>query len=88
MVESRAWGTDAAHASQLKDKINAYAEFITNGDLARQFPETAGQRVYIQLNCCEPPSGEFAAILEHAARQLQRIDIGLRVMVTPTRLTR
>lgn len=87
MVESRAWGTDAAQASQLKEKINAYAGFIIDGTLARQYPVTAGQPVDIQLNCCQPPSGEFAMILEHAGRQLQRLGIGLRVNVTAMQLT-
>ena len=82
MVESRAWGSDTAQASQLKEKINAYAGFIMDGTLAQQYPEAAGQPVDIQLNCCEAPSGEFATILDHAARQLQRLGIGLRVNVT------
>ncbi|XHF24539.1 hypothetical protein NR792_29845 [Corallococcus exercitus] len=82
MVEARAWGAEAAQASQLKEKINAYAGFIMDGSLARQYPETAGQPVDIQLDCCEAPRGEFATILKHAAMQLQRLGIGLRVNVT------
>jgi hypothetical protein len=87
MVESRAWGTAAAQASQLKEKINAYAGVIMDGTLARQYPETAGQPVDIQLNCCEAPSGEFAKILDHAAKQLQRLGIGLRVNITAIQFT-
>lgn len=82
MVESRAWGTEAAQASQLKEKINAYAGFIMDGSLARHYPETAGQFVDIQLDCCETPSGEFSTIIEHAAMQLQPLGIGFRVNVT------
>ncbi|MFT3838513.1 MAG: hypothetical protein QM723_16160 [Myxococcaceae bacterium] len=82
MIESRAWGSDTAQASQLKAKINAYAGFIMDGTLARQYPETAGLPVDIQLNCHEAPRGEFATILDHAARQLQRLGVGLRVTVT------
>jgi hypothetical protein len=86
MVESRAWGTDEAQASQLREKINAYAGFILDGSLARHYPETAGQPVDIQLDCAETPRGEFATILEHAAIQLQRLGIGFRVNVTATPL--
>jgi hypothetical protein len=82
MVEPRAWGSDAAQASQLKEKINAYAGFIMDGSLARQYPQTARQPVDIQLDCCEPPSGEFVTIINHAAAQLQRIGIGMRINVT------
>jgi hypothetical protein len=82
MVEARPWGSDASQASQLKEKINAYAGFIMDGSLARQYPETARQPVDIQLDCCETPSGEFATILSHAAAQLQRLGIGMRINVT------
>lgn len=82
MIESRAWGSDPAQASQLREKLNAYAGFIMDGTLARKYPETAGQPVDIQLNCCEEPSGEYATILDHAARQLQQLGVGLRVKVT------
>jgi len=82
MVESRAWGAEEAQAAQLKEKINAYAGFIMDGSLARKFPETVGEPVDIQLNCPETPTGEFAEILAHAATQLQRVGIGLRVNVT------
>lgn len=87
MVESRAWGTDATQAAQLKEKINAYADFIMDGTLARQYPETAGQPVDIQITCCETPSGEFALILEHAARQLHSLGIGFRLNVTAMQRT-
>lgn len=83
MVEERAWGSDAAQASQLKEKIDTYAGFILDGTLSRRYSETAGQPVDIQVNCWEVPSGEFAAILDHATRQLQRFGIGLRVNVVP-----
>jgi hypothetical protein len=81
MVESRAWGADDAQASQLKDKINAYAGFITDGSLARHYPETIGHPVDVQLNCPEAPNGEFAKIVEHARMQLQRLGIGFRVKI-------
>jgi hypothetical protein len=84
MVEPRPWGTEEAQASQLKEKINAYAGFILDGTLARQYPESAGQPVDIQLDCSETPSGEFATILQHAAMQLQRLGIGFRVHITDT----
>lgn len=88
MVESRTWGAEEAQATQLKEKINAYAGFIMDGSLARTYPETASHPVDIQLNCRETPSGEFAAILAHAAAQLQPLGIGLRVNVAATQLDR
>jgi hypothetical protein len=82
MVESRKWGEEAAQPSQLKEKINAYAGFITDGSLARHYPETAGQPVDVQLNCPQPPTGEFSTILDHATIQLRRLGIGFRLHLT------
>ena len=85
MVESRAWGTEALQAMQLKEKINAYVGFIIDGSLSRQYPETAGRAVDIQLDCPATPTGEFAVILEHAAIHLQRH--GIRLLVNVRRAT-
>lgn len=83
MVETRAWGSDAQQGSQLKEKINAYAGFIMDGGLARHYPEAAGRRVDIQLNCADspPPDGEIPSILRHAASQLDKAGIGFRLKV-------
>lgn len=86
MIESRGWGTEDAQATQLKEKINAYAGYILNGSLARKYPETVGCAVDIQLECQETPHGEFAEILAHGATQLQQFGIGLRVKVAGGRL--
>jgi hypothetical protein len=84
MVEERPWGTDADQAAQLRAKINSYAGYILDGTLAKQFPETAGQRVRIQLNCWETPSGQFAVITNNAAAQLDKLQIGFNVRVMPS----
>ena len=85
MVETRRWGAARKQASQLKQKISAYTAFITDGSLTRTYPEVAGQPVDIQLDCPEPPNGEFATIVEHAQAQLSPLGIGFRVNVTPKR---
>lgn len=81
MVETRPWGADAAQSSQLRAKINAYAGFITNGGLLRRHPETAGQKVLVQLDCAESPAGEFAAIIDHAKVKLAQLGVGFRINV-------
>lgn len=83
MVEERPWGADPDQAEQLRKKINSYAGYIVDGTLAKQFPETSGQRVRIQLNCWEAPSGQFAGITDHAAAQLDKLQIGFSVRVMP-----
>jgi hypothetical protein len=74
-------GVDPRQSDQLREKINAYAGFILDGSLARHYPETVGRSVRIQLDCMETPTGDFAAITDHAARALEGLDIGFRVNV-------
>ena len=81
MVESRAWGTDPAQASQLKEKINAYAGFITDGTLARRVSRDDRPTGGHPAQLLRDADGDFATILEHAAVQLQRLGIGFRVNV-------
>jgi hypothetical protein len=81
MVETRRWGTDRAQSAKLRAKINAYAGFITDGSLLRRYPETSGHKVLIQLNCPEPPAGEFAEIVDHATAKLSQLGVGFRVNV-------
>ena len=79
MVEDRRWGADASQDSQLREKINTYAGYVLDGSLARQYPETAGGQVRIRLDCAEAPSGHFAHITAHAARQLSAHGIDFQV---------
>jgi len=79
MVETRPWGSDPNQPAQLREKINAYAGFILDGSLARRYPETGGCHVVIQLDCCQAPSDEIAAIIKIAEVQLLKSGIGFRV---------
>ncbi len=79
MVETRPWRSDSDQVQQLKEKINAYASYILDGDFVSQYPAAAGQSVRIQLECRQPPSGEIAVITEWAIRQLR--EYGIRFVV-------
>ena len=81
IVETRRWGTDSAQPAQLRAKINAYTGFITDGSLLRKYPQAAGHKVFIQLNCLESPTGECAAIVDHASGKLTELGIGFRLNV-------
>jgi hypothetical protein len=84
MVETRSWREDPNQPSQLREKLNAYADFILNGGLAQRFPETAGQPVDIQLDCTEAPTEQIKAIIDHGADGLRRLGIGFRLKVRGT----
>lgn len=81
MVEDRPWGADPHQPAQLREKINTYTGFILDGGLARRYPETVGQPVRIQLDCVQQPTGDIAAIVEHARAQLDKLGIGFRINV-------
>jgi hypothetical protein len=71
MLEPRPWNAGPRQFRQIEEKINRYLGYILDGHLARQYPEYAGKRVQIRLQCAEAPAGEparFVAAAEHAIR--------------------
>jgi hypothetical protein len=84
MVETRPWGASPDQPEQLKAKINAYAGYILDGTLARQYPETAGKAVRIRLDCPERPHGDIGMIIEWAMRQLREHGIRFEVNAQAT----
>jgi len=81
MVEDRPWGANRVQQLQLRDKINLYADFINSGDLAREYPETAGKPVRIHLDCVEEPTADIATVIEYVTGQLRELGIGFTVNV-------
>jgi len=81
MVETRPWDASPDQSEQLKQKMNAYAGYILDGTLARQFPKTKGKPVRIRLDCSEQPNTEIAVIVDWAARQLREYGIRVEVKV-------
>lgn len=72
-------GAHADQADQLKAKINTYVNFVANGDLARMYPETADQRIRLQLDCVDTPGGEFKSIVDRAIAALR--EMGMRFVI-------
>ncbi len=88
MVETRPWSESPDQPEQLRRKLNAYAGYILDGTLARQYPETAGRPVRIRLDCPERPRGDIDVIIEWAMRQLGEHGIRLEVNVQASRSRR
>jgi hypothetical protein len=71
MIERRAWDGGTRQFEQIEEKINRYLGYILDGHLARHYPQYAGRRAQIRLECAEPPAGEatrFVAAAGHAIR--------------------
>ena len=81
MVEDRPWNADPAQESQLRNKINTYAGYVTGADLVDAYPEAAGKPVRIQLHCVQEPRGRIATVVQHAANELHKLGIGFVVNV-------
>jgi hypothetical protein len=81
MVDDRPWNADPAQETQLRDKINTYASYVTSGELVDAYPEVAGKPVRIQLHCVQEPTGRIATVVQHAASELHNLGISFVVNV-------
>ena len=70
MYETRPWTGDEAHILQLQEKLNAYASFILDGEMADSFPQFVGKPVEIQLRTCHQPDPLTLGFLNQAKDQL------------------
>jgi len=77
MVETRDWNSTPGSVAQLHAKIEAYAQFILSGSLARQHPEWAKSPVCIRLEHFTPIIPEVAAALRLWAGRLSGIPVGV-----------
>ena len=77
MFETRPWSGGDLQAFQLQEKLNAYASFVLDGEMAEQFPDFASKRVCIQLRTVHEPSDSVLTFLQQVRDQLtfQQIDL-------------
>lgn len=60
----------------LKDKVNAYLDFIEAGELKTSYPEAEGKDVYIELVHQFPPDEEALRILQRVQSIAQECKVG------------
>ena len=70
MYETRPWTGDEAHILQLQEKLNAYASFILDGEMAEAFPQFVGKPVEVQLRTRHQPAPLTLGFLNQAKDQL------------------
>ena len=63
MLEERVWGTAPEQLRQLEAKFNSYLAYVLDGHMAQQYPEYAGKRVCVRLDCAAPPGEGEQAML-------------------------
>jgi hypothetical protein len=69
LVESRPW-SEPGVLDQLADRINSCLDFVLDGDLAAQFPETAGCSVRIHVDHLVPADSGAEALFARAREAL------------------
>jgi hypothetical protein len=70
MYETRPWTGEEAHILQLQEKLNAYASFILDGEMAESFPQFVGKPVEVQLRTRHQPDPLTLGFLNQAKDQL------------------
>ncbi len=77
MFETRLWDGGERQLFQLQEKLNAYASFILDGEMAGAFPQHVGRPVEIQLRTRHEPSDIALRLLAQAREQLALQEIAL-----------
>jgi len=80
MYETRPWNGAEDHILQLQEKLNAYASFILDGEMAESFPHFADKPVEIQLRTKHQPDPLALGLLQQAREQLALQQIGLETI--------
>jgi hypothetical protein len=82
MREDRPWDGSEQRVVQLRKKINAYAAFARQGQLATDYPDLAGKPVSFQLWCIQHrPDANLMEFLDGANAQLAKYSLRIRVLV-------
>ena len=69
------------YAGEFKERFNAYASFLLDGELRETHPELAGKRARIEVRCAEMPDAPAIELLGMIHDQLAFQDIKMEVVV-------
>jgi hypothetical protein len=85
MLERRPWENTPGQFRQIEDKINRYLGYVLDGHLGRHYPQYAGKRVRIRLDCARPPSGEAVRFITAATQAIgaEGIEFAVNVIGDP-----
>jgi hypothetical protein len=81
MYETRPWNGDERQLHQLQEKLNAYASFLLDGEMAESFPQFVGKPVEIQLRTRHQPDPLALGLLQQASEQLSLQKITLETIL-------
>jgi hypothetical protein len=81
------WDGSREQETYLADKLRSYVTYA-DGQLGRDFPDSVGSRVDIDLYCATQPTPEVEAILDAARGRLLRPGMRLNVESLPPEVVR
>jgi hypothetical protein len=82
MREDRPWDGSDGRLAELRKKINTYAAYARQGQLATDFPDLADKPVFLQLWCIQHrPDPRLMEFLDRANAQLAQHSLQIRVRV-------
>jgi hypothetical protein len=81
MYETRPWNGDEHQLHQLQEKLNAYASFLLDGEMAESFPHFVGKPAEIQLRTRHQPDPLALGLLQQASEQLALQKITLETIL-------
>lgn len=81
MFETRPWTLGDLQLYQLQEKLNAYASFILDGELAETYPELKDKKVVIHLRTRHEPSVRALDMVAKVREQLAFQNIGFEVIL-------
>ncbi len=84
MVEQRPWDGSELRLFQLQEKINAYLSFALDGEMVEAYPQFAGKKLRLRLDCVGMPGSDVVGFLSTVREQIgfQGIDFEVRVKET------
>lgn len=80
MYETRPWTHGDAQLLQLQEKLNAYASYALDGEMAEDYPEFRDKKIRIQLRTAHDPSDRVLEFVMQARKQLELQDVALEVI--------
>ncbi len=80
MFATERWGNQQM-GLKLQEKLNAYASFMLDGEMAEQMPELMGKPMCVQLRTVYEPDERVLGFLQMVREQLAFQDISLETVL-------
>ena len=86
VADSWDWADEKTHLLALQDKLNAYLQYIEEGELLRSYPDAIGRKTVIDVICRYPVPLIGREFLKRAQGAGAELEIEIRSRFVPGRL--